>query len=157
MWQRIQSLYLILFAVVFILLVFMKIPMGKLKDFNESVEQAAVNTSFEDGLFSADDHMLIIFIVLFGSIIATATIFLFKNRSLQSKMSRILIFVSVLTSILAFFLIYRDIQLIQELKEVQFSPALGAFIPMIGLILAWLAKNSIEKDDKLVRSMDRLR
>jgi hypothetical protein len=157
MWQRIQSAYLLVFAIIFASWAVMKLPVGRVADFSDSVQQAAISTSLSDGVYQVDDHSMLLVVVLMGAILAIATVFLYRNRPLQSKMSTVLLFICLLSGILAFYFIYRDLQLVKELTQVQFSPTYGAFVPMVGIILAFMARRSIEKDEKLVRSMDRLR
>ena len=89
---------------------------------------------------------------------AIATIFLFKNRSLQIKIGKLTILL-IAIQIVAI-VMYSDTvkSLIGNKPEdviVDFN--LGAILPVLSLICAYLAVHFIKKDDQLVRSADRLR
>jgi NADH:ubiquinone oxidoreductase subunit 6 (subunit J) len=157
MWQRIQSAYLILFAVIFLGWVAFDVPIGKLDEFDENTQAAAASTALSDGVYQANDYSLLAILSLMGSILAISAVFLYKNRPFQSKMTSVLIFVGIISSIVAFYFLYRDIQTVKVLSSSPFSPSFGAFVPFLGIILALLAKKAIDKDEKIVRSMDRLR
>jgi hypothetical protein len=157
MWQRIQSLYLLLFAACTAIFAFARLPFGTLSGNGDQVMEAAVGTAFADGKFSADDHVILVFLLILGTLLAAGTIFFYKNRILQSRLSSGLIFLCLIVSMLAFYLIYNDLNQIRALTIADFNPGIGAAFPMIGIILAFLAKRAIDKDEKLVRSMDRLR
>jgi len=91
-------------------------------------------------------------------LVALATIFLFKNRSLQMKLSKLNILLIALQ--IAAIVMYSDVvrtAIGPNANDVLVSLKFGAFIPVISLILTYLAIHFIKKDDKLVRSADRLR
>jgi hypothetical protein len=157
MWQRIQTVYLLLCAILFSLLAGLKIPMGKLAHEDSNVAAAAAQTSFDDGRFTPEDHILLVLLILLIAFISIVIIFLFKKRKLQANLTRVMIFLMLICGILAFYLMYNDLNTIRQLADTTFTPALGAFIPLAGILLAYLAQKAIQKDEEIVRSMDRLR
>jgi glucan phosphoethanolaminetransferase (alkaline phosphatase superfamily) len=89
---------------------------------------------------------------------AIATLLLFKNRSLQIKIGKLTILLIAFQ--IAAIVMYSDTvkSLIGKNPEdviVDFN--LGALLPVLSLICAYLAVHFIKKDDQLVRSADRLR
>lgn len=86
-------------------------------------------------------------------LLAIIAVFLYRRRSLQMRVTMLVLLLSLGTLILGTFYIIMfdrkmDITLIWKVKSV---------FPLISAILAWLAYNSILKDEMLVRSYDRLR
>jgi hypothetical protein len=91
-------------------------------------------------------------------IVALAAIFLFKNRSLQIKIGKLLILLIAFQ--IAAVVMYSDTvktAIGKPVEDIVVSLNAGAIIPVLSLIFAYLAVHFIKKDDKLVRSADRLR
>jgi glucan phosphoethanolaminetransferase (alkaline phosphatase superfamily) len=78
---------------------------------------------------------------------------LFKNRSIQLFLSKILIALILLFIIL---LAFYSFSIINK-YDASLTPGFKMMIPVIQLILAFLAYRGIKKDDDLVKSYDRLR
>ncbi len=75
-------------------------------------------------------------------------IFLFKNRPFQKNVGRLgLLFCFALVVLIAYF----------ENSDGAFNIEWGAFLPVLGIVLGSLGIRYINKDEKLVRGMDRLR
>ena len=92
-------------------------------------------------------------------LVAIATIFLFKNRSLQIKLGKltILLIAFQIAAIVMYSDIVKEALMVNNPFEVVVAFKLGAVIPVISLILTYLAIFFIKKDDKLVRAADRIR
>ncbi len=91
-------------------------------------------------------------------IAAIATILLFKKRSLQVKLGKLIILLVALQ--IAAIVVYSDLAksaIGPTPEEVVVSFKLGAVVPVVSLLLAYLTIRFIKKDDELVRSADRLR
>ena len=91
-------------------------------------------------------------------LVTIAMIFLFKNRSLQIKLGKLNILLIALQ--IAAIVMYSDVAkeyINLNPEEVLISFKFGAAIPVLSLTLIYLAIYFIKKDDKLVRSADRLR
>lgn len=92
-------------------------------------------------------------IIALVPVMALAAIFLYKKRSLQMRVTMLVLLLSIGTIIMAAFYIYMfdrkiDVSLIWKVK---------ALFPLISAILAGLAYRKILQDDLLVKSYDRLR
>jgi glucan phosphoethanolaminetransferase (alkaline phosphatase superfamily) len=81
------------------------------------------------------------------------TIFKYRNRIYQMKLNRLVIFLNVILTGGIFFFAYQ----IENSTGVKASYGAGAIFPLIAIVLIFLANSFIKKDEKLVRSADRLR
>lgn len=136
MLQRIQTVYLLIAAIVSLGLIFV----------------FALWQSEEGSAVYAQDQ-LTIFIMFIGSgLLSLVSIFMFKNRKLQFVLGRINI-------ILNFFLlgvfVYWSLSLPGEMNISE--KGIGMFLPIISIVFLVLANKAIKKDEDLVKSVDRLR
>jgi len=131
MIQRIQSVYLFLVFCLMAVLVF----------YPFSTMTAAFNGGFYFGYFSAI------------AIFALITIFLYKNRNMQIKLCYGI--VAAMVFIYAFYFIFdpQSLPLTEFFQHTRFT----FVFPLIAIIFLFLAIRGIRKDEKLVRSLDRLR
>jgi len=81
------------------------------------------------------------------------TIFKYHNRMLQMKLNRLNIFLNVILIGGIFFFAYQ----LENSSGAKADYGAGAIFPIISIILIFLANHFIRKDEKLVRSADRLR
>ncbi len=91
-------------------------------------------------------------------LVALVTIFLFKKRHLQIKLSKLNILLIALQ--IAAIVMYSDVvktAIGPTTNDVSVSFKFGSVIPVISLILTYLAIRFIKKDEDLVRAADRLR
>lgn len=91
-------------------------------------------------------------------LVALATIFLFKNRSLQIKLGKLTILLIAFQ--IAAVVMYSDVVKSAsgfDGTEPSINFEFGAIIPVLSLIFTYLAVHFIKKDDKMVRAADRLR
>jgi len=143
MIQRIQSIFLALSAACF----------GSLFGFPFASSSATNNGVFSDQLYNLHDHTIFLVLTGLGVALSLAAIFLFKNRVLQIRLVifSIIAYVSLIASAI---LIFMNLQLPESLEV---SDQAGIYLPFVGLVFSALAIRSINKDEKLVQSMDRLR
>lgn len=155
MIQRIQSLHLLIVLVLLSFFIFM--PYANI------VGQE--NTSFKllyNGLFQLNNKLSILIqsdiftrVLLFLSLFITfITIFLFKNRKRQIRACWI--------SILALFffglrIVYQYYSLDIGVEIVSRNFSILVIVPIISVILVYLAMKAIRKDEELVKSVDRIR
>ena len=86
-------------------------------------------------------------------LLALVTIFLYKKRSLQMRLTMLVLLLSLGTLILgAFYVIMLDRKI-----DVNIIWKVKVLFPLISAILAWLAYRAILKDEVRIRSYDRLR
>lgn len=85
--------------------------------------------------------------------LATVTIFKFKSRLLQIKLNRLNIFLNVILV----GGIFMFSTLIEDTVSARPDYGIANILPLISIIALFLANNFIRKDERLVRSADRLR
>ncbi|WP_282783589.1 DUF4293 domain-containing protein [Phaeodactylibacter xiamenensis] len=109
---------------------------------------------FGDALYNVNDQVGLS--VLFGlaGALAIIAIFLFRNRGLQSKVSLSALILNIGGLVFA---LYYLTQNLTEAGKAAIEFALGATFPIIAVFFCFLAYRFIKRDDKLVKSMDRLR
>jgi Domain of unknown function (DUF4293) len=145
MIQRIQSLFLVLTAGVFGIL--FKLP------FATSDKPSA--QFLADKVFDITDHPALLGLAILGAALALISIFMFKNRKLQLRLGYLIIIMAILLPAVAFLLFTNESASIDP--TVQVYDQVGMFLPLGAILFASLANYFIRKDDKLVKSMDRLR
>ena len=84
------------------------------------------------------------------------TISRFKNRALQMKLGRFNYLIILLTIILSFVNIRTILDLFPE-GNVVINYGVGLFMPVAALVFLFLANRSIKADEKLIKSIDRIR
>ncbi len=150
MIQRIQSVYLLLVAI--LLVVALCIPVGSYLCPN-GYEAGFTNLGvrMEDGSLLSSWGMFAI--LLLSAIVAFGTIFLFRNRILQIRMTifNSLLLVGYYLAFVAFLFVFRS------RLDASFHLSWGLCLPFVSLVLNYLAIRAIGKDEVLVRAADRLR
>ncbi len=137
MIQRIQTVYLFLAALSAVL--FIVIPFGQIK------RDTGVETWH---IYQVVPIMITAIITALSSLV---TIFLFGNRKLQLKIALLDIFFGIV--LLGLFIF----GVTQHIGIENYIFGIGAVFPLLVLLFLFLARMAINKDEKLVRSMDRLR
>lgn len=138
MIQRRQTLWLLLATITAVLSFMFPFVTGK---------EAIKNMQADKVIDAASDFFLLV--LTGGSIIlSTVTIFLFKDRKMQIRLCLLGLFLSVV-------IIVRYIMLMNKLTNT--TLALYAILPFIFLASYFLAFRDIRKDEKLVKSLDKLR
>lgn len=139
MIQRIQSVYLLLAAVVQALAFLF--PFASATPAAEGV--------FQDGSLDINDHIVLPILLGLGAALSVGTIFLFKNRPLQITLDRLTMVLIFAT--LAFVGVLNFGGVLQGTLDLSF------FLLGIAVILLFLAQRGIRNDERIVRSADRLR
>ena len=137
MIQRIQSLYLLIAAIISGGLSFVFYLWQNVKEV----------------LIFAKDNMLFLSLFMVSAALALITIFLFKNRQLQFVLGRVNI---ILNLILLGLFVYRSLSLSGEISEIS-EKGIGMLLPIFSIVFLVLANKAIKKDEDLVKSVDRLR
>ncbi len=146
MIQRIQSIFLFLASLATFGL--FGLP------FASTPNPINVSSIFGDSLYNLHDHIALLILFGLAGVLALIAIFLFKNRKLQLNLSRFALIANVIGLVLAIALYYNDSG---TLGAVDPSDEAGLYMPFIAVVFLGLALRFISKDEKLVKSMDRLR
>lgn len=153
MWQRIQTLYLFLSGVTATLLLLFTLfsvnPSGQ-----EVIYAANFTGLIVNGWTSIKYFNLVTFVLTsLVTILSFATIFLYKRRKLQIRLTIIGILLMV-AAILAFaYMLWQQADLLQATTKMR----VWIVLPIINLLCQYMAMRNIIKDDILVRASNRLR
>lgn len=151
MIQRIQSIWLLLAFIASLLLFFLPLSSISAEGSEFILKYRGVYkiSGANPELFSYTIPLAIIsFIIMISSL---SNIFLFKNRILQMRIcvfSLILVFSAIGLLVYSSYLTF---------DQEQVSHASGSVLPLLIAIFTFLARRSINKDEKLVKSTDRIR
>ncbi len=150
MIQRIQSVYL--FIVAILLVVCMCSSLGSFIAADYDV------TDFSNLCLTTADGVsdyapwALFGILLVAGLLAFTTIFLFKRRMLQIRLTifSTLLLIGWYVTLIAFVFMLKE-------EGGSFSPSWPVCLPFVGIVLNWLAIRAIGKDEVLVKAYDRLR
>jgi hypothetical protein len=142
MIQRIQTLWLIIVAITAFATSQLTLYVGKLSNGSELEFKLAGNL------------LLAIIIILLG-LLALICLFLYKNRKLQFKLSVIGLIVSIGFLFLEYFVVENYFK--PDNAILTGSYKIGAILPVVMIVFFFMAARGIYRDEKLVKSMDRLR
>ena len=152
MIQRIQSVYLLLVTI--LLVVAICLPVGQYVGTDGVTTHIfkPLGVTLADGTFQSTWGLF--GILLLSAIIAFCTIFLFRNRMLQVRMT---IFSSLLLIgyYIAFFVFM--FMLKSDLDAMNFQLGWALCLPVVCIILNYLAFRAIYRDELMVKAADRLR
>jgi hypothetical protein len=155
MIQRLQSLYL-LFVVILSLILFL----GSIINFTD--ESGNTVKLMIDGSLTGQNGQsagqvanmwLISVILILISLLSLVAIFLFKNRKIQLGVAIVVI---IHSAGLLIALAWYGFNVISNFK-MKIAPGINMAVPIFILVLSFLAYRGILKDDRLVKSYDRLR
>ena len=154
MIQRIQTVYLFIALILLVLMFF--IPYAELLASNEKIYYL-----YFDGIkiLDAENHKTVysaiplFFLIFFITMICFISIFLFKKRILQIRLCIFNILLMLGMEGLIFFYAFNAKGKLDAIIHFNFPVVLLAF----SVILTYLAFRGIKKDEKLIRSYDRIR
>lgn len=149
MIQRIQTLYLL--AVTILMIVCMCNPVGSIiASTNEISEFGNLSITLPDD--TKDYATWALFAILMVvAVLSFTTIFLFKKRMLQIRLT---IFSSV---VLIGYYLALVAYIFMLAENTTFTPSWLICLPFVSIILNWLAIRGIGADEALVKAYDRLR
>lgn len=131
-----------------------------------STEVQSFVSSFNNRLRGmAGPHLAYLSLILIASILSIFTIFLFNKRKNQLKVGRInLLFILALFTVLGFstYLGKGELMNLANKEALKFSAIevvyhIGMFLPVLALAFQFMANINVKRDEKLVKSLDRLR
>lgn len=151
MIQRIQSVYLLL--AVGVVVSALCLPLGSFINADAITVQAfkPLGVTLADGSLMSTWGLFALLVL--SAVVSACTIFLFRNRRLQMRMTVFNVVLLIGYYIVFFFFLFA---LKDNLNSTfQFSWALC--LPLIAIILDWLAFVAIRHDDEMVKAADRIR
>jgi hypothetical protein len=155
MIQRIQSLFLLLTSLLSLLF----LNGSFLKFFNNSGSEIFINirgiwqSGGEEAVLRIGNQIPLLVIIILIAGISFAAIFFYRKRKLQLKMVIAIIFLAVVLIGLIVFYVF----LITSKHDAILVPGIRMFLPPVLLVLSILAYRGIKRDEKLIRSAERIR
>ncbi len=148
MWQRKQTIFLVLALVALLLAAFFPLY-GMIPEGGMGEEKLLFAIGFKggDSVVSWLSANLLLLVVDF--VLSLVAIVQFKNRKSQMKLISSAELVSVL------WYVFVAIEVYLNYSQPQFK--LGIVFPLIALILQFMALKGVKHDDELVRAADRIR
>ena len=157
MIQRIQSLYLFAAAIMISMLLFFPVA-----DFWGDISYQFSAMGFHDLSPEADSPFhpmfslpLFVFTICL-TLLPLVAIVLYKNRKKQLLIIRLTLGLIIALLILIFFYYIPTIEK-EILLTADYISAFGMFFPLLALFFIVLAQRGVIKDEKMIKSMDRLR
>lgn len=154
MIQRIQSVYLLIAAFIIILAYFLPFA-----TFNADADLPQYILRVK-GFIQAGEESKIMFrvwpvaiLLTISVLLSLVTIFLYKKRLLQIRLS----IANIIFLLGSFGLALFYINDVKKMLKIEPHYDFSLILPIIAIILLYLAIRGIAKDEKLVRSLDRLR
>lgn len=147
MIQRIQSIFLLLAAAsAFCLFAF---------PFGSTATPVETSEIYNDGVYNIQDSAALLALFCIAGGLAFISIFLFKNRGTQLLLGRLAIIANIIGFIMVIIFYYNSVPELQGVEDEE--NIIGFSLPIAFIVFALLSQKYINKDDKLVSSMDRLR
>lgn len=154
MIQRIQTVYLLVAEMLIGILFF--VPFAEIAGKEGSIYRFDIKGIFLEGIQKPEiiyNNLPLVLLLAVNLILILTSVFLFKNRILQIRLSTINIFMLLgLGS-----LIYYKVLSVAKILSGHYSLTIFLAFPVIAVILIYLAIRAIRKDELLVRSIDRIR
>jgi DMSO reductase anchor subunit len=157
MFQRIQTLFLAVVSVAMIIVIAMPIWDKFSIDNTQSVHLTALTLTHKQGITANITPIwYVALLAAICAVIAVFTIFQYKNRTLQAILCAInSILMTVLTGLVMYFAIGQAKQLFEPAEMGQFG--IGFYGLICAIVANFLANRFIRKDEKFVRSQERMR
>ncbi len=151
MIQRIQTVWLLVAAL--LMLAMFNVDVYKLPTLDVTSMPAEVVKDYND-VKSISNNFLAIALVAGSMLLSLVTIFLFKTRKRQIG----LIWINILLLIALLFWLYVGLSSFwSHYPDSGGTLWIGMFLPVIAFFALLLALRGIRKDEKLIKSLDRLR
>ena len=146
MIQRIQTVYLLVVAILAVVMISLPVGSFVTPDYHMS-ELTNLALVSEEGVSDYAPWAL----QTVSAILALVTIFLYKKRMLQIRLTlfNMLVLVGYYVTLVIFVLNLKG--------DASFVPSWTVCLPLISIILSWLAIRAIGKDEMLVKAYERLR
>ncbi len=154
MIQRIQTIYLLIAEMLVGILFF--VPFAEIAGKESNIYRFDIKGIYMEGIQKTEiiySRLPLIILWAVSLILILSTIFLYKNRILQMRLSTINIFILLGFCGLIFYYVWSSAKVLSGV----YSLKVYLVFPIIAAILIYLAIRAIAKDELLVRSIDRIR
>ncbi len=156
MIQRIQTVFLTLSGMTWILVLFL--PIAKFGFDGESypfvVSKFSAQAGPLAGAIEGMNGILLFLMAIFSIALTIFSIANYRKRLVQLKLGKSNLMVHLVFIVVAFFLIDG---IKKALEPETLSYSIGTILPLVSVVLQVLASRAIAKDEKMVRAADRIR
>ncbi len=157
MIQRIQSVWLLLAALVLSgLFLFPYLNYIDLVGLGKKLYVTGAYSAVNNEAIKQENYLMQTIVTVLLILLPIYTIFQYKNRKRQLQLIFIEIFLIVLFAVLLFFSAHSTLSLISQHFGAE-NIGVGFFLLPVAIILLAMAIGAIRKDEKLIKSADRLR
>tara|TARA_B110000240_G_scaffold158211_1_gene176175 strand:- start:280 stop:636 length:357 start_codon:yes stop_codon:yes gene_type:complete len=94
--------------------------------------------------------------VIVSILLALFSVLSFKNRKRQQLLNKIN-FLVLLVFLIVMFFDFNNIASDLPIEKTEINYGIGLFLPIVALICLLMANRAIKSDEKLIKSMDRIR
>ena len=152
MIQRIQTVYMLLAIV--LLVVCACLPIGSYIPDGMGGTKSIYNLCVIDNATGNRDSMVVWLCALLATPAVAQVINIFKYNNRKAQMHNCMISIFLL---IAWYVLYA-IQIFELCPEgYSYEIGYAAILPAISIILLWMARRGVKHDEKLIRSVDRIR
>jgi hypothetical protein len=154
MIQRIQSIYLLIASLLIGSLFF--VPLVEIVNMKGEVYRFDTEGLYQEGLQNPEvivESLSIIILCIINVIFILVTIFQYNNRKRQIVFAKLNIFILLALSGIICYNVWRCVHYISGTYSLRFY----LLFPLIAIILIYLAIKAIIKDERLLKSVDRIR
>lgn len=161
MIQRKQTIYLALALGCQIMMLFVSIFTVSTQDMGQTIKGSFGAHGVQGEGYSQEMHIYLIFVTL--ALLSFLGIMLYKKRGRQLMICRINLILNILVvfALSLFFYVGKNIvsdQLIEKgFEQVEFEMATGFFVAVAAIPFLIMAIRGIKSDEKLLKSIDRIR
>lgn len=157
MIQRIQTLFLAIVSVSMVVLISMPIWHKNAADSSQSITMSATQIAHQQGITSYITPLWYVALLAgLVAIVAAYAIFQFRNRTLQAGLCALnSILMTVLMALVMYFIFGKSKDLFEPQSIGEFG--FGFYGLVVALLSNSLANRFIRRDEKFVRSQDRMR
>ncbi|MBI3141254.1 MAG: DUF4293 domain-containing protein [Bacteroidetes bacterium] len=163
MIQRIQSLYLFLAGLSALMV--LALPIYRIDLTGSELVVGALRSDLVSGGAVVDrvGNAYVAVLSILGGALAIGAIFLYQRRHLQVRIARLAgLCIAALTTAMLFLAVdsakhMESVRALVGAEEPQGQYGLGAWLPLVGIALCFMAARAIVRDEAKVRSASRLR
>lgn len=157
MIQRVQSIFLALAAIAMFAMIFSPIWGKEDAEKTQLVVLNATTLTYTKGKEVVQENNTIYLTILafLSACVAAGSLFSYKNRMMQMKLNLANSVLLLITVVLMALNLWSSQKIFDPVNPGAFK--IGFFLPIVALFFNSLANRFIRKDEKLVRSVDRLR
>ena len=157
MIQRIQSAYLLVSIILTILFAFLSFANFQVNDSIYFMKVMGLYYQDTNEVLFEAPNMSLSAVVFFSILLSISALFNFKKRSVQIRLVTLAVVGQLASVGLVFFAISTLPEGLLEGTLPQVNYTFSSFLPIAAVVFLVLALRGIKKDEKLIKSMDRIR